>query len=64
MSVKIAGVTMQNPVVTASGTYGFGREYGEFYSLNELGGISVKGLTLKPRLGNPMPRIEIGRAHV
>lgn len=57
MSVKIAGVTMQNPVVTASGTYGFGREYGEFYSLNELGGISVKGLTLKPRLGNPMPRI-------
>lgn len=57
MQVNIAGVTMNNPVVTASGTYGFGREYNEFYSLSELGGISVKGLTLAPRLGNAMPRI-------
>ncbi|MBC8535116.1 dihydroorotate dehydrogenase [Feifania hominis] len=55
--VNIAGVELQNPIVTASGTYGFGREYGEYYSLNELGAIAVKGLTLKKRLGNPPPRI-------
>ncbi len=57
LSVNIAGVELKNPVVTASGTFGFGREYGEFYDLSELGAICVKGLTLKPRLGNPPPRI-------
>lgn len=57
LSVNIAGVELKNPVVTASGTFGFGREYGEFYDLGELGAICVKGLTLKPRLGNPPPRI-------
>lgn len=57
LSVNIAGVTLKNPVVTASGTFGFGHEYGEFYDLSELGGICVKGLTLAPRLGNPPPRI-------
>lgn len=57
MKVNIAGVELQNPVITASGTYGFGREYGEMYSLNELGAICVKGLTLAPREGNPPPRI-------
>ena len=57
LSVNFAGVSFKNPVVVASGTFGFGREYGEFYDLSELGGICVKGLTLKPRLGNPPPRI-------
>ena len=57
MKVNIAGVELNNPIITASGTYGFGREYGELYSLNELGAICVKGLTLLPREGNPPPRI-------
>ncbi len=56
-SVNIAGVTLSNPVITASGTYGFGREYSNFYKLNELGAICVKGLTLKERAGNKPPRI-------
>ena len=55
--VTIAGVTMNNPIVTASGTFGFGREYGQFYSLDEVGAVCVKGLTLKPRNGNDAPRI-------
>ena len=46
MSVNLAGVFMKNPVVVASGTFGFGREYGQFYDLSELGGICCKGLTL------------------
>ena len=53
----IAGVSFQNPVITASGTYGFGREYNEFFPLAELGGISCKGTTLHARGGNPPPRI-------
>ena len=57
LHVDFCGVTFKNPVVTASGTYGFGREYGEFYDLSELGGICVKGLTCKERLGNVPPRI-------
>lgn len=57
LSVNLAGVTLKNPVMTASGTYGFGREYNEFYDLGELGAINVKGLTLAPRLGNVPPRI-------
>lgn len=57
LSVNIAGVRLQNPVVTASGTYGFGREYSEFYPLSRLGGISCKGITLKERAGNLPPRI-------
>lgn len=57
MSVTVAGVAFKNPVIAASGTFGFGREYGEFYPLSELGGICVKGLTLAPRAGNPPPRI-------
>ncbi len=57
LSVKIAGVAFQNPVITASGTFGFGREYSEFYPLKEIGGLSCKGITLKPRMGNPPPRI-------
>ena len=57
MSVKLVGVTLKNPVVVASGTFGFGREYSQFYDLGELGGICAKGLTLHPRNGNSAPRI-------
>ena len=57
LSVKIAGVDFANPLIAASGTFGFGREYGEFYPLSALGGISCKGITLKRRDGNPPPRI-------
>ena len=57
LSVKVAGVTFNNPLIAASGTFGFGREYGEFYPLSVLGGISCKGITLKKRDGNPPPRI-------
>ncbi|HEX9063078.1 MAG TPA: dihydroorotate dehydrogenase [Clostridia bacterium] len=57
MSVDIAGLKLKNPVVAASGTFGFGREYSEFIPLDKIGGISVKGLTLKPRPGNKPPRI-------
>ena len=57
LSVDLAGMTMKNPVVVASGTFGFGREFGQFYDISELGGICVKGLTLNPREGNPPPRI-------
>ena len=55
--MNIAGVEFKNPVITASGTFGFGREYSEFYPLREIGGLSCKGITLKPRMGNPPPRI-------
>ena len=57
MKVSFAGLLFKNPVVTVSGTFGFGREYGELYDLSELGGICAKGLTLKPRIGNPPPRV-------
>jgi len=57
LRVCFAGITFKNPVVAASGTFGFGREYGEFYDLSLLGGVCVKGLTLLPRSGNPPPRI-------
>ena len=57
LSVKIAGVEFNNPIIAASGTFGFGREYGEFYPLEKLGGISCKGITLKRRDGNPSPRV-------
>lgn len=57
LSVNIAGVNFQNPVIAASGTFGFGREYNEFYPLNTLGGISCKGITLEKRDGNIPPRI-------
>ncbi|WP_130871244.1 dihydroorotate dehydrogenase [Intestinimonas massiliensis (ex Afouda et al. 2020)] len=57
LSVDLAGVRLKNPIVVASGTFGFGREYGQFYDLSELGGICAKGLTLHRREGNPPPRI-------
>lgn len=57
LDVNIAGLTLKNPVIAASGTFGFGREYGEYFDISRLGGISVKGLTLLPRKGNPPPRV-------
>ena len=57
MSVTLAGMTMKNPIVAASGTFGFGREYGEFFDISQLGGICVKGLTPTRREGNPPPRV-------
>lgn len=57
MSVNLAGVELKNPVVVASGTFGFGREFDQFYDISALGGICCKGLTLHPREGNPPPRI-------
>ena len=57
LEVNIAGMKIKNPVMTASGTYGFGKEYSGFYNLSQLGAIMVKGLTLKPREGNKAPRI-------
>lgn len=56
LSVEFAGLKLKNPVITASGTFGFGEEYGKFYDLKRLGAVVVKGLTLRPRLGNPPPR--------
>ena len=57
LRVDLAGVELKNPIVVASGTYGFGHEYGQFYDLSELGAICVKGLTPVRRDGNPPPRI-------
>lgn len=57
LNVNIAGLKLKNPVIAASGTFGFGREYSEYMDLNLIGGVSVKGLTLKPRQGNKPPRI-------
>ena len=57
LSVNLAGVTLKNPIVVASGTYGFGHEFAEFYDLSELGAICAKGLTVHKKDGNPPPRI-------
>ncbi len=57
LKVDIAGMKLKNPIIAASGTFGFGREYADFLDLNRLGGISTKGITLTPRQGNKPPRI-------
>ncbi|MDI6736586.1 MAG: dihydroorotate dehydrogenase [bacterium] len=57
LTVDIAGLKMKNPVMVASGTFGYGEEYAQLVDLNSLGAIVVKGITLAPRLGNPPPRI-------
>ncbi len=57
LSVNICGVKFNNPLIAASGTFGFGREFSEFYPLEKIGGVSCKGITLKERMGNPPPRI-------
>lgn len=56
LSVNIAGVELKNPVMTASGTFGSGREYAEFIDINRLGAVTVKGVSKVPWIGNPTPR--------
>ena len=57
LSVEIGRLRLRNPVMTASGTFGYGEEYAPYVNLSRLGAIVVKGLSLKPRMGNPPPRI-------
>ena len=57
LTVNLAGVELKNPIIPASGTFGYGREYAELYDLNILGSFSWKGTTGEARLGNPQPRI-------
>ncbi len=57
MKVTLSGLTLDNPVIPASGTFGYGKEYAEFYDINILGSISFKGTTVEPRFGNQQPRI-------
>ena len=56
-SVELAGVKLDNPIIPASGTFGFGREFAEYYDIDCLGAISIKGTTREARFGNPTPRI-------
>lgn len=55
--VVLSGITLDNPIIPASGTFGYGKEYTPFYDINILGSISFKGTTVNPRFGNPLPRI-------
>ena len=57
LSVDLAGITLDNPIIPASGTFGFGYEFSRFYDINILGTFSFKGTTKDPRFGNPTPRI-------
>ena len=57
LSVNLGGLHLKNPVMTASGTFGYGEEYADFMDISALGGIIVKGTTLNPREGNPYPRM-------
>lgn len=57
LSVELAGVKLKNPIIPASGTFGYGEEFARLFDLNILGGLSFKGTTSQPRLGNPQPRI-------
>ena len=60
LRVKLPGLDMKNPVIPASGTFGFGYEFEKFYDINILGSMMLKGTTLEPRYGNPLPRIAEG----
>ncbi len=57
LKVNFCGIEFENPIITASGTFGNGREYNDFYDINELGGVTVKGIADKEWKGNPTPRI-------
>jgi len=57
MAVNIGRLALRNPIMTASGTFGYGEEYASFVDLNRLGAVIVKGLSLEPRVGNPPPRL-------
>lgn len=62
LSISLPGLDLQNPIIPASGTFGFGYEFSQFYDINCLGSIMLKGTTVEPRFGNPLPRIAEGRA--
>ena len=55
--VELCGIELDNPLIPASGTFGYGKEFSELYDINCLGSFSFKGTTLEPRFGNPTPRI-------
>lgn len=57
LSVNLSGLELSNPIIPASGTFGYGREFAELYDISILGSFSFKGTTLEPRFGNPTPRI-------
>ena len=57
LKINFLGKEFKNPIIPASGTFGFGYEFASFYDINILGSISLKGTTLLPRYGNPLPRI-------
>ena len=57
LSVEIAGIKLRNPVMTASGTFGYGREFADYLDLEKIGAIITKGLSIRPKAGNPTPRI-------
>lgn len=62
LQITLPGFDLKNPVIPASGTFGFGYEFTKFYDINQLGSISTKGTTWEPRYGNPLPRIAEGPA--
>ena len=64
LTVDLCGITLDNPVIPASGTFGFGYEFAQLYDINRLGTFSFKGTTREPRFGNPTPRIAEGAAGV
>jgi dihydroorotate dehydrogenase (NAD+) catalytic subunit len=57
LNIELPGLTLKNPIMPASGCFGFGREYSQFYDLNKLGAIMIKATTVEPRFGNPTPRV-------
>src|SRR4051794_16610971 len=57
LNVELPGLKLKNPIMPASGCFGFGREYSQFYDLSVLGAIMIKATTVEPRLGNPTPRV-------
>lgn len=57
LHIELPGLSLKNPIIPASGCFGFGREYAQFYDLNVLGSIMIKATTLEPRYGNPTPRV-------
>lgn len=57
LKTSLSGIELDNPIIPASGTFGFGQEYRDLYDLNILGSISIKGTTPEARYGNPLPRI-------
>ncbi|MGV2910982.1 dihydroorotate dehydrogenase catalytic subunit, partial [Bacillus safensis] len=57
LNVELPGLSLKNPIIPASGCFGFGREFASLYDLSLLGGIMIKATTLEPRFGNPTPRV-------